>query len=110
MRKNYKQHKSTKATGITPKIRKKVWERDNHKCVICDCYVVEKFANSHFIKRSQLGLGIEENILTMCERCHTLFDLEDKEVKRKAKLYIQQLYPNFSDEDRRYSKYAKKEI
>ena len=42
-----------------------VWERDNHRCIFCGKLVPYNLANSHFIKRSQGGLGIEQNIMTM---------------------------------------------
>ena len=31
----------------------KVWNRDNHSCIICGKYVDKSYANAHFIKRSQ---------------------------------------------------------
>lgn len=72
-------HKLTKATEIPMKVKKVVWERDNHKCIYCewkgiDNYVPVSCANSHYIKRSQLGLGIEQNIVTACPNCHYMYD------------------------------------
>ena len=67
-------HKLTKATDISMKVKKEVWERDNHKCIYCHCEVPLTCANSHFIKRSQLGLGIPQNIVSACPICHDKYD------------------------------------
>ena len=60
----------TKALMITKDTKLQVWERDNHRCIFCGRYVEWNYANSHFIKRSQGGLGIPENIMTNCQECH----------------------------------------
>lgn len=67
-------HKLTKAADISMKVKKEVWERDNHKCIYCHCEVPLTCANSHFIKRSQLGLGIPENVVSACPICHDKYD------------------------------------
>ena len=67
-------HKLTKATEIPLKVKKEVWERDKHRCIYCHCEVPLSCANSHYIKRSQLGLGIPENIVCACPICHNKYD------------------------------------
>ena len=67
-------HKLTKATDISMSVKKIVWERDHHKCIYCHCEVPLTCANSHYIKRSQLGLGIPENIVCACPFCHNKYD------------------------------------
>ena len=69
-----KKHKTTIATSITKEVKLKVWERDNYECIFFHKRVSWNFANSHYIKRSHLGLGIEENIFTACPVCHHEFD------------------------------------
>ncbi len=49
--------KRSKACDISPKVKKKVWERDNHCCIICGSPYA--MPNAHYIARSQGGLGIE---------------------------------------------------
>ncbi len=100
-------HKVTKATDIPTKLKKKVWERDRHKCIFCDTPVTWHYANSHYIKRSQLGLGIEQNIMTNCERCHKLFEESNQreQMKEKAKDYFLSLYPDWNEKDLVYKKY-----
>lgn len=62
--------KRSKACDISPKVKEVVWSRDSQKCIYCGKWVPETCANAHFIKRSQGGLGIEENIVTLCSECH----------------------------------------
>ena len=74
----------TIALSIPKKVKLKVWERDNHLCIICMLYyskityVPWNYSNSHYIKRSHGGLGIEENIFTACLECHNKFDNTNK--------------------------------
>jgi len=69
-----KKHKLTKATEIPMKVKKIVWERDNRKCIYCNKEVPLSCANSHYIKRSQLRLGIPQNIVCACPICHDKYD------------------------------------
>jgi 5-methylcytosine-specific restriction endonuclease McrA len=71
--------KRTKACAISKAVKEAVWERDGGRCIICGSYNASP--NSHYIKRSQGGLGVEENITTMCLRCH-----EDFEGRKRAEL------------------------
>lgn len=68
--KNKKSSKLAKSTEISQKIKEKVWNRDSQKCIYCGKYVSKSCANAHYIKRSHGGLGIEENIVTLCPECH----------------------------------------
>ncbi len=70
IRKKGKKHRQTKATKIPKWVKEIVWNRDGHKCISCGRYVPKTCANAHFIKRSQGGLGIPENIVTLCPKCH----------------------------------------
>lgn len=73
---------------------KTVWERDKHKCIYCHCEVPLACANSHYIKRSHLGLGIEENIVTACHNCHYLYDFGSniEEIINYTKQYLKSKY------------------
>ena len=64
-------HRRTKATDISPKVKAIVWERDNKCCIICGKL---GSPNSHYISRAKGGLGIEQNIVTMCIHCHNAYD------------------------------------
>lgn len=102
-----KKHKLTKATEIPKKIKLLVWERDNHECIFCHTPVSWHYANSHYIKRSHSGLGIEpKNIMTNCARCHKLFE-ESKyreQMKEYAKNYFISKYESWNEKSLVYKK------
>lgn len=105
--KSNKKHKLTKATDIPTELKKKVWERDNHMCIFCHKYVRWKYANSHYIKRSHLGMGIEENIFTACTNCHYKFDdsIYRKDMMNFAKNYLISKYEHWNEDMLIYKKY-----
>lgn len=97
-------YKETKATSISPEVKIKVFRRDKGCCVICGA---PGLPEAHYIRRSQGGLGIEQNIITLCRECHREFDegKKHKEYKQILSDYLEALYPDFSDYDRIYHKY-----
>lgn len=101
-----KTNKVAKATAIPKKVKLIVWERDDHKCIFCGTPVVWNFANSHYIKRSHLGLGIEQNIMTNCDKCHELFEHEPtrSEMMPFAKNHLMSKYDNWNEEMLIYKK------
>ena len=97
--------KRAKACDITKKVKDRVWERDGHRCIICgDPYAMP---NSHFIRRSQGGLGIEENIVTMCQRCHRMYDqgVERRVIESYTENYLRSIYPNWDRSKLIYKKW-----
>lgn len=107
IKKSYKKHRETQFTDIDRKVKEEVHERDHYCCVVCG---KQGLPNSHIIRRSQGGLGIKENIVTHCLRCHTKYDSGDIEVRTVTKDYIRKLYPDFSDEQRRYKKWQDQKL
>ena len=99
-------HKLPKATEITMKVKKIVWERDNGYCIFCHKPVSWNCANSHYIKRSQLGMGIEENIFTTCPACHHEFDDTPKReyMLPIAKRHLMSKYENWNEDMLIYKK------
>ena len=97
-------HKETKATRIPTEVKEKVFMRDRGKCVVCGEPGVP---NAHYIRRSQGGLGIEENIVTLCPKCHHDFDngFKREQIGAWISEYLEKWYPDFPDEKRKYSKY-----
>lgn len=95
--------KETKATKIPEKVKKAVWERDGKCCIVCF-----KPGNPwcHYIPRSQGGLGIEENIITLCDDCHKLFDQSAKRryMKEYIKRYLKMKYPGWDETKLIYKK------
>lgn len=96
--------KRSKATDIPKKVKDKVWERDGHKCIICGSHYA--MPNSHYISRSKGGLGIPENIITMCAVCHHLYDNGGKrdEMREEIRKYLMQHYPDLDESKLVYRK------
>ena len=75
-------HKDTIARAITKATKEAVAERDSVNdwpcCLFCGYPAPPEnptaFSCAHFMGRAQGGLGIEENILTLCPECHRLYD------------------------------------
>lgn len=103
-----KKHSQTKKYEIPPKVKVKVWERDNHKCIFCGRYVDWTKANAHYIPRGLGGLGIEENIFTACDDCHREQDngLNSDVLTEYARIYLTNIYgENWKEEDLIFRKY-----
>ena len=96
----------TKATSIPKKVREEVYKRDKG-CIICGSS--SGVPNAHYVPRSQSGLGIKENVVTLCILCHHEMDngKNSLEIKAKVKKYLNDLYPDFTDEMRAYDKWRK---
>ena len=96
--------KRAKACDISKKVKEIVWERDGHRCIICGSF--QAMPNSHFIRRSQGGLGIEENIVTMCLRCHSMYDqgVDRRAIETYTERYLKSKYPNWDRERLIYKK------
>ena len=106
-------HKKSKATDISQKVKMAVWERDDHRCVVCgNSYNV--MPNSHYISRNNCGKGIEQNIITMCtelteNKCHRKYDFgsdEEREIiKEQVKQYLMSKYEGWNEDDLIYDKH-----
>jgi len=101
----------TKALDISPAVRNAVYERDSHDgapcCVICG--YVRCLQLSHYISRAQSGLGIPENLVTLCVNCHSIFDfgrLEARQgMKRQIEEYLKHRYgESWSETELRYKR------
>ena len=96
--------KRSQACSISKEVKEKVFERDGGHCIICH---LPGMPDAHYIRRSQGGLGIEQNVVTLCRVCHTKFDdgfyrSEYGDIIRK---YLQGLYENWNEEDLYYRKW-----
>lgn len=94
----------TKALAISAKVKARVWERDSGCCIICGS--TNAAPEAHYIARSQGGLGIEENIVTLCRPCHDNFDFgANREVFGGViRGYLQEHYPHWNDDNLIYRK------
>lgn len=99
--------KRAKATQISTKTKKIVYERDNGLCVVCG---QRGFPDAHFIPRSAGGLGIEQNIVCLCRRHHDLFDFGDGEtmaaIAEVIRAHLRECYPDWNEDDLYYRKYG----
>ena len=92
------------ACDITQKTRHKVYERDG-ACIICGSHSMLQAA--HYIGRAQGGLGIEENLVILCAKCHADYDngYKRKEYGEFIRAYLTNRYPGWDEEELRYNKW-----
>lgn len=100
----YKSRRS-KATDIPKKVKDAVYERDGGCCIICG---KQGMPNAHFISRARGGLGIEQNVVTLCFECHNAYDFgsrKDKEtIRYMIKEHLVGHYPDLNEKDLIYKK------
>lgn len=96
-------NKRTKALQIPQSVKEKVWERDGG-CVYCGSHNAAPVA--HYIARSHGGLGIEENILTLCGECHRRYDQTTKrrDMKEFFREYLKSKYPEWDEKNLIYKR------
>ena len=106
--------KRAKATDIPKAVKERVFARDKGKCVVCgNSYNV--MPNAHYISRAKGGLGIEENIVTLCtemtlNKCHRKYDFGTKEEREKIgniiEKYLKSKYENWDKKNLVYKKWS----
>lgn len=94
--------KRSKACDIKQSIKEIVWIRDNQKCIFCGKWVPVSCSNAHFIKRSQGGLGIPQNIVTLCPGCHYQEDFgrDTKLYEEHMENYLKSIYGENWDKEK----------
>lgn len=97
-------HKRTKALDIPKKVKDRVWDLDGGRCILCGSSYA--MPNAHYIARAQGGLGIEENIVTLCLDCHNLYDNSTyrKQLREEIRDYLTERYPKWDEEKLKYKK------
>ena len=97
--------KRSQECDIPQKVKNVVWQRDNNRCVMCGSPYA--MPNAHYIARSHGGLGIEENIVTLCLSCHNKYDNTSLRpvIKEYLKNYLQSKYDNWDEEKLIYNKW-----
>lgn len=106
--------KQTKAHEIPMAVKKAVARRDGidgHPCCIycgkpAPTDYPLAFCNAHVIKRSQGGMGVVTNIVTLCSSCHHRFDdsTDREEMMHYISSYLKRFYKNWSEEAQVYRK------
>jgi len=92
-------NKRSRACDIPQSVKKAVWERDHHHCVLCgNPYAMP---NAHYISRFDGGLGVEKNIVTLCFECHRQYDqtTQRKVIKGELESYLKRCYEGWSEEE-----------
>lgn len=85
----------SRACDISPTVRCKVLERDGKRCIICGKQ--QRLQIAHYISRARLGLGIPENLVTLCVHCHFDFDNGKYHAEHKKHIegYLKEHYPEW---------------
>lgn len=106
--------KRTQALAIPPEVKREVAQRDSVDgwpcCIYCGRPAPTDnptaFSCAHYISRAQGGLGIPENILTLCPDCHREYDATDRrnELRRLFRYYLERYYAVWSEEMLTYKK------
>ena len=103
----------TDALGIPYRVKEAVAARDSVDgwpcCVLCGrpspTRAPLSFSCAHYIARSQGGLGIEENILTLCPTCHRDYDTTGRQQLRPIlERYLREHYPGWDESKLYYTK------
>ena len=105
----------TRYTAIPAKVKQAVAIRDEVDglpcCLICGTpappSAYTAFSCAHYIPRSAGGLGnVEENILTLCPRCHGMYDqgIDRKNTTIFLANYLKSKYPDWDEDKLIYKK------
>jgi hypothetical protein len=106
--------KDTKAQDFDRKAKIAISQRDSIDgwpcCVYCGAAAPSELAysNAHFIARSQGGLGIEENGLTLCTICHKRYDQTTDRIKMREffREYLKARYPEWDESKLYFRRYG----
>lgn len=102
--------RQTKACSISPEVHEAVWTRDGGACVYCGRKWPYVFPEAHYISRKRGGLGIPENILTLCRPCHDRFDHGTREERNEMRdffrEYFKNIYPDWDEKKLVYRKWG----
>ena len=111
--------KYTRKLEFSPKVRKRIKERDHGACIFCEMGYTTEGATGmdlipcdimHFVPRSSLGLGIEQNGALGCRYHHNLLDNGNKGLRpdmlRRFESYLRRCYPDWDKSKLVYNKFA----
>ena len=102
----------TKATDFSKTVKEAIADRDSIAdwpcCINCGLAAPAPLAwsNAHFIPRAQGGLGIEQNGLTLCPKCHRRYDqtTEREKMRNFLREHLKSKYPDWDEEKLYYRK------
>jgi len=98
----------TKATSISSKVRKQVFERDKH-CIVCGRH--DTLTVAHYISRAKSGKGIPQNLVVLCMKCHMAVDNGNSkeradDIRLKMKTHLARHYTYWNERDLVYRKWG----
>ena len=100
----------TKALAISAETRRRVKERDGC-CVLCflrygrlNAYRLEC---AHYIGRGQSGLGIPENLVMLCPKCHRAYDQSAQrgQLRELIEEHLRNIYEDWDEIPKTYDKW-----
>lgn len=99
-------HKRTRACAIPKEVKLIVYERDHERCIFCGA---PGLPEAHVIPRSHGGLGVPQNIITVCRSCHDKLDnsTQRQRMLPEAVAYLKSFYPDWKKEDYVFDKHDK---
>lgn len=113
-----KTHKATRKLQFTKKTQEKIYYRDNGECIFCamgyytDCrsgMLLQIKDIMHYIPKSSMGMGIEQNGALGCRYHHDLLDNGNRgrreDMLQRFEAYLKSIYPDWKKEDLIYRKY-----
>ena len=94
-----------RALAISPGVKRLVNYRDGGRCVYCGR---PGLPEAHYIPRSKGGLGIEQNVLTLCRPCHDRYDNGPAAIREGMREYFGEYlasqYPDWNEDNLIYRK------
>lgn len=109
--------KDTKARNFPRKVKEEIAERDSVEgwpcCVVCgaaapqtDGRISIAWSNAHFISRAQGGLGVVENGVTLCPKCHRVYDqtTERERIRDYLRSYLESKHLGWDEASLYYEK------
>lgn len=92
------------STDIDNKSRNEVHKRDGLCCVYCG-KTNQPIELAHYISRAHGGLGIPENLVSLCIFCHDDYDGElREEIRPFLKEYLKSCYTEWDEKKLIYQK------
>ena len=99
-------HRRTRACAISKKTKEIVYKRDEGICIFCGA---PGLPEAHVVPRSHGGLGVPENIVTVCRKCHDKLDnsTDRQQMLQVAAEHLGRFYPNWNEKNLIYDKWQK---